>query len=321
MNIRILILLLVFTSIFTVSIQNSTALITVDTVCNEGKILVLRTAVQKYACVFEDTSSKWEKMGISETINHFEDTVQNFEECVKEGNPVMESFPRQCRSSDGQLFVEEIKDNDSSSEDLMINENQTLAMVPLGNNTSEILEISVSDSELKEKVENQVGLLLFKITQMQELASNPEIVNAIIDSNKRYALRDDPHQYVLEKDAEWVKTPKNTITPFMAALIENNISSMLREKSIIPTEEFGNVLFPEIILTNEYGANVAQSGRTEDFNQSDELWWIKGQSEKVQIKDVSWDPSAQIFSGDIIIKIVDNNNKFIGVLKAVTPIR
>lgn len=36
------------------------------------------------------------------------ESIINFEECVAAGNPVMESYPRQCRSSDGQLFVEEI---------------------------------------------------------------------------------------------------------------------------------------------------------------------------------------------------------------------
>lgn len=34
--------------------------------------------------------------------------VTNFEECVKAGNPVMESYPRQCRHND-QTFTEEIK--------------------------------------------------------------------------------------------------------------------------------------------------------------------------------------------------------------------
>lgn len=33
----------------------------------------------------------------------------NFEECVQKGNPVMESYPRQC-SDNGNLFVEEIGD-------------------------------------------------------------------------------------------------------------------------------------------------------------------------------------------------------------------
>ena len=34
--------------------------------------------------------------------------VGNFEECVEAGNPVMESYPRQCRSAEGELFVESI---------------------------------------------------------------------------------------------------------------------------------------------------------------------------------------------------------------------
>jgi hypothetical protein len=32
--------------------------------------------------------------------------VTNFEECAQAGYPVMESYPRQCRDSSGQLFFE-----------------------------------------------------------------------------------------------------------------------------------------------------------------------------------------------------------------------
>ncbi len=35
-------------------------------------------------------------------------TITSFEECVAAGNPVMESFPRQCRASDGKLYREDI---------------------------------------------------------------------------------------------------------------------------------------------------------------------------------------------------------------------
>lgn len=34
--------------------------------------------------------------------------VDSFESCAAAGNPVMESHPRQCRSADGTLFVEEL---------------------------------------------------------------------------------------------------------------------------------------------------------------------------------------------------------------------
>ena len=35
--------------------------------------------------------------------------INSFEDCVTAGNPVMESYPRQCRTVDGQTFVEEIQ--------------------------------------------------------------------------------------------------------------------------------------------------------------------------------------------------------------------
>jgi hypothetical protein len=31
--------------------------------------------------------------------------ITDFEECVAAGNPVMESYPEQCRTPDGRLFV------------------------------------------------------------------------------------------------------------------------------------------------------------------------------------------------------------------------
>jgi len=33
-------------------------------------------------------------------------TIDGFEECIAAGNPVMESYPRQCRDAVGNLFVE-----------------------------------------------------------------------------------------------------------------------------------------------------------------------------------------------------------------------
>jgi len=36
--------------------------------------------------------------------------ITNFEECAAAGNPVGESYPRQCWTSDGKHFIEEIDD-------------------------------------------------------------------------------------------------------------------------------------------------------------------------------------------------------------------
>ncbi|MFH0860175.1 MAG: hypothetical protein V1921_03145 [Candidatus Altiarchaeota archaeon] len=36
--------------------------------------------------------------------------INSFDSCVSAGNPVMESYPRQCSTSDGKTFVEELKE-------------------------------------------------------------------------------------------------------------------------------------------------------------------------------------------------------------------
>lgn len=41
------------------------------------------------------------------TNNPTEQAVTNFEECAEAGNPVMESYPRQCRH-EGVLYIEDI---------------------------------------------------------------------------------------------------------------------------------------------------------------------------------------------------------------------
>ena len=39
----------------------------------------------------------------------YEPNINSFEECIAAGNPMMESYPRQCYTQDGKHFVEEIR--------------------------------------------------------------------------------------------------------------------------------------------------------------------------------------------------------------------
>lgn len=186
---------------------------------------------------------------------------------------------------------------------------------------SEIGKVPESVEQETQKEFSDLDLLTFKVTQLQEITSHLEIIQAVIDSNEKFEVMDDPIQYIVEKDAEWKNQPKNKNSPFMSTLIENPIAKILKTKSIISTEEFGDVLFPEIIVTNAYGANVAITIRTDDYNQGDEIWWIKAKENNVQFRDTTWDQSAGIYSADIIIAIFDNNGQFIGVLNAATPVK
>ena len=57
-------------------------------------------------CGLETQHMAMKHMG--ECVKPVSSSVTNFKECVSAGNPVMESYPRQCQTADGKHFVEKI---------------------------------------------------------------------------------------------------------------------------------------------------------------------------------------------------------------------
>ena len=47
-------------------------------------------------------------MALHKIRSPIEANIESFEECAAAGNPVMESYPRQCRTEDGKHFTEVI---------------------------------------------------------------------------------------------------------------------------------------------------------------------------------------------------------------------
>ena len=210
--------------------------------------------------------------------------------------------------NEGILVIPSVSDEESA---LLVGD------VPI---ETEVIEIEVTE-ESNEDLQHNLDLIVFKIQKMQELSKNTELVKAIKDSNSQFNTFEEPFEYIIEKDEEWRSAPESEITPFMESIIKNHISDFLRKYTIIHSDEFGDLQFPEIFVTNSFGANVAQTGKTSDYNQSDEGWWFKGKDESIYVGSIEWDNSANIYASDIVIKIEDKNGNFIGILKAVTPVR
>jgi len=103
----------------------------------------------------------------------------------------------------------------------------------------------------------------------------------------------------------------------MESLINNNAANKLREFQSFYEERYGYNVIGEIFVTNAYGANVAQTGKTTDYKQSDENWWKQGKQHDVWIKDVEYDESADVFSNDFVIRIDDENGNMLGMMKVV----
>jgi len=118
------------------------------------------------------------------------------------------------------------------------------------------------------------------------------------------------------RDLEWTSTSKDEVTPFMMQLIESDTSKFLRK--VIEEDKQKEQIFviSEIILTNSLGANVAQTGKTTDYDQSDEDWWKQAKINGIYL-DVGYDESVDAMSADTSMRIIDDLGRFLGVVKIV----
>jgi len=156
--------------------------------------------------------------------------------------------------------------------------------------------------------------------QFQVHYSNSGWQDLVKKSNQEFSTlgsEQEIYNYIVEKDIEWVSTSKNETTYIIEAVLNNNISKKLMKNHEFYEKLFNFTLFGEIFVTNKYGAIVGSTGRTSDYYQADEEWWQKGKEYGLNVSDVNYDESSDIFSINIIARIDDKNGDFIGVLKAV----
>ncbi len=159
-----------------------------------------------------------------------------------------------------------------------------------------------------------------KIEIFQEYSKDLILQQSLLESNQEFEKLDDIQAYIKTKDEEWISSQKTTTTPFMQGLINNSLSLELREKIGFYEKKYDYRVFGEVFVTNKYGANVAQTGKTSDYRQDDEEWWQEAKKNSLYIRDVQYDESAGVYSTDIGIRIDDEDANFIGVIKVVLNI-
>ncbi len=157
---------------------------------------------------------------------------------------------------------------------------------------------------------------LSKIREALELIYDSEIQDALKDSNEEFAALDEPFALIDERNDEWILAEDDEVTPFMGTILGNKASTLLQkalnEDKMKPTD----FVYEEIILTNAYGANVAQTGKTTDYKQWDESWWMIAKLDGASVES-GFDESAGVQSLDISFRIQDENGRFLGVAKFV----
>lgn len=164
--------------------------------------------------------------------------------------------------------------------------------------------------------ENFSDIGKFKISLLQQMMGDPIIQNALKRSNEEFAGKD-MSKIKAETKSDW-PPPKEDATPLQLEILNNEISDFLRKHLEFESEKYGKVNFPELIITNEYGATIASSQRTYNYIQSEDEWWQVASQTPVLVRHCGVDKSINMSSEDIVIQIYDENKKFIGILNAAT---
>ena len=167
-----------------------------------------------------------------------------------------------------------------------------------------IRTIDIIDRDINRRIE------AFKIYSYDKT-----LQNVVMRSNKEFEEMSDVTSFIDIKDAEWRAAPKHEITPFMQSILKDELSIELQEKVKYFEKSAGYSVFPEVFVTNKFGANMAMTGRTSDYRQDDEDWWKDTKREGLIVGDIEYDESSSVYSMSIGIRLDDNNGNFIGVMK------
>jgi len=182
--------------------------------------------------------------------------------------------------------------------------------------------IGKSSVSLAESLINKIDRnLYFRIQEFQILCKNSILQEQILKSNQEFSLIGDPAVYIKATDQEWVSGIKAETSLLIQDLLNNDASLVLQRRVNIDQKIYEFSVIAEIFITNGYGVVAALSGKTTDYYQADEQWWVSAKEDGLYVSSIYYDESLGAYSVSVGIRIDDQNGKFIGVMKVVLDIK
>ena len=161
-----------------------------------------------------------------------------------------------------------------------------------------------------------------KVLFLEQLVKDPIIQNALKHSNEKEGKMSEEIriQIYIQREKEW--TTAKDLTPLMKSIIYNKVSDFLRNNLVTHSDQFGDLIYGEHILTDVYGGNIAITVKSDNYDQSRDDWWqymLHDNKGLPFARECEFDKSADMNSEDIVIKITDENDEFLGILNSATP--
>jgi methyl-accepting chemotaxis protein len=152
-----------------------------------------------------------------------------------------------------------------------------------------------------------VDLFLFEDIQFARAVASDA---ALVEAAERGSREAEKVGISRTADAEQTRLLEERFTDARVLKLDENVNSFLREKRRV------RGAIERMFFTDKYGLNVGMTSPTEDFVQSDELWWQEAMKSGIYIEDVKFDKPTETFAIEICVAIVSKTGGApIGVLK------
>lgn len=153
-----------------------------------------------------------------------------------------------------------------------------------------------------------IDLLVFENIQFAKSIATDQLVVARVEEAARLAERNGIRAI---PDADQTKLLEEQYAANKVLAIDETTNRFLSEKQRIKS------VFGRMFITDRYGLSAGATGKTEDFVQSDEIWWKEAMASGVYLEDAGFDSLSGSLAIEICVAIPHpaDRNKWNGVLK------
>ena len=152
-----------------------------------------------------------------------------------------------------------------------------------------------------------VDLFLSENVQFAKSVAGDDV---LVEAATRSARADESLGITRIPDAEQTRVLEDRYQDKRVLKVDETVNNFLREKRRI------RGVIERMFFTDKYGLNVGMTSPTEDFVQSDEMWWQETMRTGIYIEDVKFDKPTGTFDVEICVAIVPKTGGTpIGVLK------
>jgi hypothetical protein len=152
-----------------------------------------------------------------------------------------------------------------------------------------------------------------ELEEIDVIAHSPMMMEYLKSSNKEFTNLPNI-QKIIEMREEQYDSYNSKTSPFMSDLLSNDASKSLIH--FMNDELDDGEQYVEISVSNSFGVDIAMTGKTDDYVQSDEGWWMITISDGSYVNSLEYDLISDSHGTFIAKKITDENGEFLGIIQA-----